>query len=282
VALVQSTSEVGTDTHDPRDGNLDRALAAIEHAAAGGANLVVFGEMYLSGYRTDEWLHRYASVLEPPDRHVSRLIDAAARHRVHLIAGLGTFGGVVPGDVYNTAVLIGPRGMVGAYRKAHVGAFLYSEGISTERCFYSPGRELPVFETDLGRIGVHICYDIHFPEVARVQALKGADFLVNVSASAGGFEEFWTHALFMRATENCIWYMVCSVVGVQRGDRLFGGSRVISPAGQVVAAGKIDAEDIVFAELDLDAMRTARSTSHHFSARNPELYRAIAEPVQYP
>lgn len=135
----------------------------------------------------------------------------------------------MPGDVYNTAVLFGPRGMIGAYRKAHVAAFPYSEGISMERCFYSPGRELPVFDTDLGRIGIHICYDISFPEVARVQALKGADFLINVSASAGGFEEFWDHALFVRATENCSWYAVCSVVGMQRGDRLFGGSRVVSP-----------------------------------------------------
>ena len=282
VALVQSRSEVGTETHDPRDGNLDRALSAIEHAAAAGADLVVFGEMYLSGYRTDEWLHRYASVLDPPDRHVSSMIDAAARHRVHLIAGIGTFGGVVPGDVYNSAVVIGPGGLIGVYRKAHVGAFIYSEGVSQERCFYSPGRDIPVFDTDLGCIGVHICYDIHFPEVARVQALKGADFLVNVSASAGGFEDFWTHALYMRASENGIWYVVCSVVGVQRGDRLFGGSRVISPAGEVVAQGAIDAEDVVVADLDLDAMRTARSTSHHFSARNPELYRAIAEPVPYP
>jgi predicted amidohydrolase len=282
VALVQSTSDLGTETHDPRDRNLERALAAIEKAASDGADLIAFGEMYLSGYRTDEWLHRWASVVDPPDRHVEALIDAAERHRVHLIVGMGTFGGTMPGDVYNSAVLIGLRGLIGTYRKAHVAAFPYSEGIAMERCFYSPGRELPVFDTDLGRIGIHICYDISFPEVARVQALRGADFLVNISASAAGFEEFWDHALFMRAAENASWYMVCSVVGEQRGDRLFGGSRVVAPSGKVVAAGKIGEEDVVVADIGLAQSRTARSTGHTFSVRNPELYGPIVEPAPYP
>jgi 5-aminopentanamidase len=282
VALVQSTSELGTETYDPRDANLDRALESIERAAGEGADLVVFGELYLSGYRTDEWLHKWATVIEPPDRHVLRLVSAAAESRVHVIMGMATFGAVMPGDVYNTALIVGPEGVVGAYRKTHVAAFPYSEGVSKERCFYSPGRDLPVFDTPLGRLGIHICYDMSFPEVARVQALKGADLLINVSASAGGFEEFWEHGLFIRAVENSTWYMVCSVVGIQRGDRLFGGSRVVDPSGRVVAAGKFDEEDLVIADVDMSLTRAARATSHNFSIRQPEIYRAISDPVPYP
>jgi predicted amidohydrolase len=282
VALVQLSSELGTETHDPRPANLDRALAEIDKVAAGGADLIVFGEMYLNGYRTDEWLHRWASTVDPPDEHVQTLIDAAQRSGVHLIVGMATFGAAMPGDIYNSAVLIGPRGLIGTYRKSHVAAFPYSEGIAMERCFYSPGRELPVFDTDLGRIGIHICYDMSFPEVARVQALKGADFLVNVSASAGGFEEVWEHTLFVRATENATWYMVCSVVGMQRGDRLFGGSRVVAPTGKVVAAGKFDEEDVVVADLDLTQSRAARATGHTFSVRNPAIYGPITETLRYP
>jgi predicted amidohydrolase len=282
VALVQSTSELGTETLDPRDANLDRALESIGKAAGEGADLVVFGEMYLSGYRTDEWLHRWGTVIDPPDRHVQALTRAAAEHGVHVIMGMGTFGAIMPGDVYNTALLVSPQGVVGAYRKTHVAAFPYSEGVSKERCFYSPGRELPVFDTALGRLGIHICYDMSFPEVARVQALKGADLLINVSASAGGFEEFWEHGLFIRAVENSTWYMVCSVVGMQRGDRLFGGSRVVDPSGRVVAAGKFDEEDLVIADVDLSLTRAARATSHNFSIRQPDIYRPISEPVPYP
>jgi omega-amidase len=282
VALVQSKSDIGTATYDPRDANLSRALVDIEKAARAEADLVVFGEMYLSGYRTDEWLHRWASTIAPPDRHVTEVIDAAERHHLHVIMGMGTFGPGMPGDVYNTALLIGPNGIIGAYRKTHVAAFTYFNGVATERCFYSPGKDLPVFDTALGRIGIHICYDMSFPEVARVQALKGADFLVNVSASAGGFEEYWEHGMFMRAAENCTWYMVCSVVGMQRNDRLFGGSRVVGPDGKVVAIGKFDEEDFVLADVDLEAQRVARATSHLFNTRQPEIYRAIAEPTPNP
>ncbi len=282
VALIQSRSELGTETHDPRDGNLARALEAIDDAAARGADLVVFGEMYLSGYRTDEWLHRWATVIDPPDEHVRALVGAAGDRGVHVIMGMGTFGAAMPGDVYNTALLVGPDGVLGAYRKTHVAAFPYSEGVAMERCFYSPGRDLPVFDSPLGRLGIHICYDMSFPEVARVQALKGADLLINVSASAGGFEEYWEHGLFMRAAENASWYMVCSVVGMQRGDRLFGGSRVVDPTGRVVAAGKFDEEDVVVADIDLGLARAARSMSHGFSIRQPDLYRAISDPVPHP
>jgi predicted amidohydrolase len=282
VALVQSRSELGTETYDPRDANLDRALESVGRAAGEGADLIVFGEMYLSGYRTDEWLHRWGTVIQPPDRHVQALARAAAEHGLYIVMGMATFGQLMPGDIYNTALLVGPLGVVGAYRKTHVAAFPYSEGVATERCFYSPGRELPVFDTPLGRLGIHICYDMSFPEVARVQALKGADLLINVSASAGGFEEYWEHGLFMRAAENSTWYMVCSVVGMQRGDRLFGGSRVVDPSGRVVAAGKFDEEDLVVADVDLSLTRAARATSHNFSIRQPEIYRAISDPVPYP
>jgi len=282
VALVQSESRLGTETEDPRDANMDRALEAIRRAADAGAQLVVFGEMYLSGYRTDEWLSKWATVINPPDQHVRVLMEDAREHDLHVIMGMATFGSVMPGDVYNTALLVGPTGLVGTYRKTHVAAFPYSEGISMERCFYSPGRELPVFDTPLGRIGIHICYDITFPEVARVQALNGADLLINVAATAGGFEEMWEHAVFTRAIENASWYMVCSVVGNQRGDRLFGGSRVVDPAGRLIAAARFDEEDFLIADIDLSRTREVRSRSHYFNARNPELYRAIVEPTPFP
>ncbi len=163
VALMQRESDLGTETHDPRDANLAVALADIKHAVAQGADLVIFGELFLSGYRTDEWLHKWATVIDPPDEHVQKLIAAAREYGVHVIMGMGTFGGTIPGDVYNTALLVGPEGVIGAYRKTHVAAFPYSQGISMERCFYSPGKELPVFDTALGKLGIHICYDMSFP-----------------------------------------------------------------------------------------------------------------------
>jgi predicted amidohydrolase len=278
VALVQASQAIGTETFDPRDDNLDKALSAIDRAASDGADVVVFGEMYLSGYRTDEWLHKWASFVSPPDRHVQALIDKAHDQGIVILMGAGTFGAVMPGDVYNSNLVICPEGLAGVYRKSHVAAFPYSDGVALERCFYSPGRELPVFDTPAGRIGVHICYDISFPEVARVQTLKGAELLVNSSGSAAGFEEYWDHMSYARAVENLTWYVVCSAVGQQRDTMLFGGSRIIDPAGVVVAAAKHNEEDYIFADLDLDRPRSVRSTSHTLGIRQPELYAPIADP----
>jgi predicted amidohydrolase len=204
------------------------------------------------------------------------------RLNVTVIIGAATMGEFMPGDIYNSAVLVGPTGVLGVYRKTHIAGFPTERYISMERCFYSPGRELSVFDTPVGRLGVHICYDISFPEVARVQALLGAELLVNVSASSSGTEEYWSHATHVRAVENASWYAVCSVVGNQRGSILFGGSRVIDPTGSVVAMGTLHEEDLVIADVDLDVVRRVRAARHLFSIRQPELYEPLVRPTAYP
>ena len=282
VALVQSRSVVGTETIDPRNENLERALDAIRAAAEEGAKLVVFGEMYLSGYRTDEWLHKWASRADESDRHVAALVRAAKERDMHIVMGAGTFGNHIPGDIYDSALLVGPTGLIGVYRKIHVAAFPYEKGLSMERCFYSPGRELNVFDTAIGKLGIHICYDMHFLEVPRTQALLGAEILINVSAGADGFQDYWDHFSYIRAVENASWYLVCSVVGEQRGDRLFGGSRILDPSGTVVAAAVNDEEDILIGDVDLVVSRNVRTQAHTFNLRQPEAYSAIAAPRAYP
>src|SRR6202165_4752423 len=145
VALVQATQAIGTETFDPRDDNLDKALSAIDRAASDGADVAVFGEMYLSGYRTDEWLHKWTTTVSPPDRHVEALIEEARNKKLVIVMGAATFGAAMPGDVYNSTLVIAPGGLAGVYRKCHVVAFPYSLGVANERSFYSPGKELPVF-----------------------------------------------------------------------------------------------------------------------------------------
>jgi predicted amidohydrolase len=286
LGLVQSVSTVGTEMIDPRDENLGRALKAIDGLADDGVQLIVFGEMYLSGYRTDEWLYKWATRLDPPDRHVEALMEVAQRRKVHVIMGAATFGQFMPGEIYNSAIFVGPEGIVGVYRKVHVAAFPYRRDgkvlLATERLFYTPGKEIPVFDTPLGCIGIQICYDAVPPELSRVQALRGAEILINVSANADGFAEYRDHFLFMRAAENASWFAVCSVVGEQRGDKLVGASRIVDPTGDFVAAGKYNEEDLVIADVDLEAARRSRAAFHPFSVRQPELYEPISRPTSYP
>jgi omega-amidase len=282
LGLVQCHSDLGTESFDPRDKNLERALEHMKDASAQGVDLLVFGELYLTGYRTDEWLHRWATRLDPLDLHVEALIDAARRYGMHLIMGMATHGQFMPGDVYNSSLLIGPSGLVGVYRKIHVAGFPYSQGISVERCFYSPGNELPVFDTPLGRIGLHICYDLTYPEVVRTLVLKGAELVINSSATVCGMETYVQHAMFTRAVENSTWLAICSVVGDQRGDQLVGGSRVLDPNGRVVGIAGENLDAVVIADVDLDITRPVRSKMHSFSIRQPSLYAPIVEPVPYP
>ena len=282
MALVQARSDVGTETFDPRDANTGRAVDAIESLRGRDVDLVVFGELFLSGYRTDALLARYATVVGPSDDHVAALTAACAVGRLHVLVGAATLGGRVPGDVYNSALLIGPDGLAGIYRKTHVAAFPNATGVSMERAFYSPGRELPVFELPFGTLGAHICYDMAFPEVARVQTLLGAEALVNVAAAAKGYEQSWEHMPYVRAVENGVWYLVCSVVGEQREDEMVGGSCIVDPTGATVARAKLGDEDVVVADVDLSLSRGTRATRHMLSNRQPALYAPIAEATPYP
>jgi omega-amidase len=282
VALVQARSDVGTEEFDPRDANLDRALTTMRSLRGRDVELAAFGELFLSGYRTDALLARYATVVDPPDEHVQALRTACADVGIHVLIGAATLGGRVPGDLYNAALLIGPGGLVGVYRKTHVASFPHRGEVSMERAYYSPGREIGVFQLPGGCIGTHICYDMAFPEVARVQALRGADLLVNVAAAAAGYERSWEHMPYVRAVENAVWYAVCSVVGTQGGTEMIGSSCVYDPTGAVIAQAGRGEEDVLVADIDLGLATRTRAALHLFSNRQPELYAPISEDTPYP
>ncbi|MFT3866073.1 MAG: carbon-nitrogen hydrolase family protein [Solirubrobacterales bacterium] len=279
IAVCQLGSEVGDEEYDPRPANLERAIAAIDEAAAAGAQLVVFGEAFLNGFQTGQWTARYAVSESEEDPFVAALLAAARRRDVHVIMGATTRAGTFPGDVYNSALLLGPPGLIGTYRKAHIGARINAEGIVMEKVWWSPGAELPVFATALGRIGIEICYDVSFPEVARTLTLRGAELIVNVSAASRGREEIWTHSLFTRATENAVWVLHASVVGNQPGAEFFGGSRLFSPDGRVVAEAPRGEEALLRATADVQTLLEVRGRTHPFHNRRPLLYAPIVDPA---
>lgn len=276
IGICQLRSEIGSEDYDPRPANLARAREAIDEAAEQGARLMVFGEIYLNGYESGAVGHRYAVAERADDPYVSELIDIAADKDVHVLMGATTHKGTFPGDLYNSVLVIGPTGLIGTYNKSHVAAFSFDNGrVAAEKVWWSPGYELPVFETALGRIGVEICYDIWFPEVARTLALKGAEVIVNVSAAVCGFETSWDHILFTRSLENVVWYLHVSVVGKQNEFELFGGSRLFSPFGDVVAEAKRGEEEILVCSASRAKLIEARGTLHPFYNRNPELYEPV-------
>jgi predicted amidohydrolase len=280
IGICQLESEIGTAEYDPRPANLERALRAVDTLAGQGAQLLVFGEVYLNGYESGQFTPKYAVAEEEDDPFVAPLVEKADEKNVCIVMGATTHKGLFPGDVFNSAMVIGPDGIIGVYSKSHVAAFLFGEGLAAcEKLYWSPGEALPVFDTPFGRIGIEICYDIWFPEVARTLALKGAELIINVSAAVCGFEESWDHILFARALENVSPYLHVSVVGMQKDFELFGGSRLFSPFGTVLAEAPRGEEALLTADLDKKLILQARGQMHPFSNRNPALYQEVARLV---
>ena len=232
-------------THDVRQ-SIRRHEAYIQEAAAAGASLVVFPETSLQGYPPDlggigpEAVVRQAqrSAERVPDGpSVQRIVEAASRHRIHVVFGL-TEQGDRPGVLYNTLVLAGPDGVIGSYRKVHVCVL--------EKLIWRPGDHWPVFETALGNIGLLICYDKAWPESTRELTLAGADILVVGAAwssrpLAGSGEQnanVRSHRLYdaVRAMENGRWLVSSNFVGDLGGCSYFGLSQIVDPRGDVTAS----------------------------------------------
>ena len=152
IAVIQLDPQVGMAN---RADNLRQSLALATEAAKGGATLIVLPELSNCGYffssRQDAFDHSEAV---PDGVSVRAWIDFACSHQVYLVAGLSE---IDNRQLFNTAVLLGPSGFIGKYRKAHLW--------NLEKLWFTPGDTgFPVFETPIGRIGLLICWDIWFPE----------------------------------------------------------------------------------------------------------------------
>ncbi|HEX2045878.1 MAG TPA: carbon-nitrogen hydrolase family protein, partial [Gaiellaceae bacterium] len=229
----------------PRLGEPARNLAAcldrLEEAAELGCRLVVLPECAISGYMlADE--EEAAHVAETvPGPSVEAFEQACARLDLHCIAGLLEQDG---GHVRNTAVLVGPDGLVGRYRKTHLPY------LGVDR-FVEPGDEPPpVFETPLGRIGIQICYELRFPEVTRSLALRGAEIVAhptNWPTAVRQFADFLTRA---RAAENRVFLLTANRIGREGRIEFLGRSQIVDPQGGRLAEAGEAGEELAVAEID--------------------------------
>jgi predicted amidohydrolase len=274
IALAQLESQIGTETYDPRPDNLARAEQAIKAAADKEADLVMFGEMYLTGYHSDEWNSHYALTPNATDPYVTQIVSLAAAHDITVLVGSGTHSLDGSNTIRNSALLVSPTGLLASYDKLHVARIATEDHAEiNETQWFSPGTEAPVWDTErFGVIGPQVCYDCHFPEISRVQSLAGAEVLLNVAASIGGWEASWEHYRVMRAMENSAWYVICSIVGEQKGERYFGRSSVVNPAGEIVVQAADGIEDLVVADIEPSLSGEFRRRSFLEQTRRPQVY----------
>lgn len=271
VAVAQLEPRLGENTR-----NFDACLARMEEAADAGARLLVLPECAIPGYMFDSAEEALPFAEEIPGPATEALEKACARLDLHVVCGLLERDGDA---LRNSAVLVGPDGLVGTYRKTHL-PFL---GVDR---FTVPGDELPVYETPLGRIGVEICYDLRFPEVTRTLALKGADLVAhptNFPLAAKVQTEVITLA---RAAENRIYLLTANRVGKERSGEFCGWSQIVDPYGKRLAEAGETGEALLVADVEVERARDkdyvvpGEYELYLFGDRRPELYGALVEETQ--
>lgn len=281
LALCRLPSDCASAAEDPRPANFGRLVEATERAAIEGAQLVVLGELFLTGYESGTHARRVALLRSAADPWVRRISRLAAQHRVLICTGSATREMQDDGRLFNSVLLADPDGGLAVYDKVHVPSMVLSDGRRvTEGDHYAPGCRLGLFDTPFGRIGVEVCYDIHFPEHARSMMLGGAELIINVSAAIAEFEAVWDALLAARAIENGLWYAHVSVVGRQRVFRYFGGGGLISPQGErTVQRDMAAAEGLCVVEADLSRTCAAQRAIGVRSARRPDVYASLGSRI---
>jgi deaminated glutathione amidase len=274
VAAVQLNSSAD------RAANLAAADRLTRAAAADGARLIVLPEKW-TAMGSDEDLRAAAETLAGPAIEWAR---ASARELgVELIAG--SFLERVEGadKLANTSVHVGPGGeLVATYRKLHmfdveVGGRSYRESDLEE-----PGEEIVLSRTAEGvELGLSICYDLRFPELYRILAVRGARVLPLPAAfTLATTRDHWEALLRARAIENQAFVVAANQVGAHPGGHRSGGrSMIVDPWGVVLAQAP-DAEGHIVAELDLDRQREIRAQLPSLANRRPDVYRWPLEVAQ--
>lgn len=251
--------------------NTEKACGMIVDAASQGADLVVLPELFSTGYELNIVGPRIPELAEPVDGPtVTALRQAARDANCYVVAGLALTH-ELPGVAYNSAVLIDRTGsLAGVYDKQHLWAL--------ERFYFRSGEGSPVFDTDFGRLGILICYDLGFPEVARMLALQGAEILVCPSAWCAEDMDVWDVNVPARALENTTFVAAVNRFGREDALVMPGHTKVCNPRGRVISELKDEAEGTLYVELNLDEVVSHRVSSPYLRDRRPDLYDQVMLP----
>jgi beta-ureidopropionase len=267
-ALIQAQANMS------KQDAVDKHIKMIADAAGQGAQVVGLQEIFHGPYFCAEQDPKWYGTAEPEDGPtVSRMREVAREHGIVLV--VPWYEEEQPGVYYNTACVIERDGTVlGKYRKTHiphVGPCFW------EKFYFKPGNlGYPVFDTSAGRVGLIICYDRHFPEVARELGIKGAEIVFNPSATVESLSRYlWELEQPAHAVANGFWMAASNRVGVEaplNPAKFYGSSYFCSPRGKIIAQASDSEDEVLVADLDLDEIREVRNTWQFFRDRRPETY----------
>jgi predicted amidohydrolase len=272
VAVAQMNPKLGQNAV-----NLARILTLFHEAVGQGARLVVFPECAISGYGFATLKAGYAAAETIPGPTTDALVATCRETGAYTVVGLLERHDDERTNVYNSAALIGPEGVVGVYRKAHLPL------LGVDR-FTTPGDSaFRVWDTAIGRVGIAICYDLRFPEAARVLALAGADIIALPTNWPDGSQNAPQFVTRTRALENRVFLLACNRCGEESGFWFFGHSQITDPGGNVLAEAG-DGEEICYAEIEPEQARQKRIVLRPdvfeldtVGDRRPDLYEALTK-----
>jgi predicted amidohydrolase len=245
-------------------GNAERMARAVEEC---GADLVVMPELATSGYLFTEPSEVSAAAEVVPGPTTELLQRSAAAASCRVVVGMAERRGE---RIYNSAVLVGPEGIEGVYRKVH----LFFE----EKLYFSPGDlGFPLFDVGGARVGLLVCFDHLFPEAARTLALQGAQVICHPSNLV--LPEYGQLTTRVRSIENRVFWVLCNRSGSERRGgrtlRYTGASQITAPDGKVLAAAGQEGESLQVVEIDPARADDKKVTERNdlFADRRPDTYR---------
>lgn len=280
--MVKNPIVVAAAQIDPQVFDMQANLAVIEARIRQAkeeknADLIVFPELSSIGYiadRNKEFGLRYLQcATRIPGEFTDALCQMARKYDSYIICGMAELHPVIPGTLYNSAVLVNPRGEItGVHRKAQIPGY--------EKHYFIPAQSNGVFDTGLGKIGIGICYDNQFCEFTRTLAVKGAEILVMLwnMPKFSNSPKMLHRLTSARAFENRFYAISCNRIGVNNKMEFFGHSCIADPLGELVAAAE-EEDCILYASLDRNMILRERAQMPIFRDRRPDLYGELVKPL---
>ena len=232
------------------------------------ADLLVLPELCNSGYNFVSKEQAWETSEEiASSAFVNQLIELCRELQLHIVAGINERDG---DKLYNSAVLVGPEGVSGKYRKMHL--------FMNEKDIFQPGDiGLPVFDIGIAKIGIAICFDWFFPEVWRILALDGADIICHPSNLV--IPGLCQRAIPIHALINHIFIVTANRIGTERELTFTGLSTIADPKGELLAQAVSDEESVTVVEIDVAQARDKKATARNnlFADRRPEEYRRLTK-----
>ena len=279
MANIITAALLQTDWTGDKESMIVKHEEAAREAAAQGAQVMCFQELFYGPYFCqvqDAEYYEYTEYI--PDGPTTKRFQALAKE-LNMVMVLPMYEIEQPGVYYNTAAVIDADGTyLGKFRKQHIPQV---KGF-WEKFYFRPGNGgYPVFDTAVGKVGVYICYDRHFPEGWRALGLNGAEIVFNPSATHRGLSEYlWSIEQPAAAVANMYYVGAINRVGIEPlGDNdFYGQSYFVDPRGQYVGdKGDPYEPELIIRELDMDRIKEVRDGWAFYRDRRPDAYDELVE-----